>query len=392
MNHRRASPSPPTSATSTHEALLRAIGDDPDDDGPRLVYADWLEEYGLPERAELILVCEAMRRLPVFADDYWRLKARRDELRPKCPTDWRAATGYDGSRYDPVFRDGIPPDVKGRWRLIRAFAERWHGLPLGDVGGRRDEIRAVEARLGRQLPPSVREYVAYAHDVAPPGRFPVVHRDVYTMQPLNGQPALSIMEIGEGDYQWAIRDRDLGLLDPPVYGYYAEYAGGGDEALYQPAEQEGPEDETLTEFVLGFVEGYKPDAGRFRTTVRDPGWLREQLANAFPVRLARGRGTTYEGDGILVDLYPAHHGPGFDLGVCVHRLATWERVPGFLWPYARHTHMRGGMFLSEQDREQIWGHGGDRPPAELPDPPPPPLRGPAAEAPPGLVGEDDIPF
>ena len=36
------------------EALLRAVVDDPENDTPRLVYADWLDENGQPERAELI--------------------------------------------------------------------------------------------------------------------------------------------------------------------------------------------------------------------------------------------------------------------------------------------------------------------------------------------------
>lgn len=38
------------------DALLRAILDEPADDAPRLVYADWLEENGQPERAEFIRV------------------------------------------------------------------------------------------------------------------------------------------------------------------------------------------------------------------------------------------------------------------------------------------------------------------------------------------------
>ena len=42
-----------------HEAFLRAIFDAPADDLPRLVYADFLDENGLSERAELIRVqCE----------------------------------------------------------------------------------------------------------------------------------------------------------------------------------------------------------------------------------------------------------------------------------------------------------------------------------------------
>ena len=35
-----------------HEAFLRAIYDTPDDDTPRLIYADFLEERGEPERAK----------------------------------------------------------------------------------------------------------------------------------------------------------------------------------------------------------------------------------------------------------------------------------------------------------------------------------------------------
>src|SRR6476620_2551512 len=41
------------------DAFLRAIIANPDDDLPRLVYADWLDEHGEPERAEFIRVqCE----------------------------------------------------------------------------------------------------------------------------------------------------------------------------------------------------------------------------------------------------------------------------------------------------------------------------------------------
>jgi uncharacterized protein (TIGR02996 family) len=43
-------------------AFLRTILDSPEDDGPRLVYADWLEEAGDGERAEFIRVqCELAR-------------------------------------------------------------------------------------------------------------------------------------------------------------------------------------------------------------------------------------------------------------------------------------------------------------------------------------------
>src|SRR5436309_6205981 len=42
--------------------LLAAIRAAPEDDAPRLVYADWLDENGQPERAEFIRVqCELAR-------------------------------------------------------------------------------------------------------------------------------------------------------------------------------------------------------------------------------------------------------------------------------------------------------------------------------------------
>jgi uncharacterized protein (TIGR02996 family) len=346
----------------TDDAFLAAILATPHDAAPRLIYSDWLDEQGEHDRAELIRVCEGMRGLPNFSDGYWRLKTRRDVLRPRCPPDWLARTGYDGSRYDPLYRDGIPPDWKGRWRLIREYAERWHGLAMGDVGGRLEEVRAEEQRLG-PLPPSVREYVAYAHDVAPEFGFGTVHRDEYTMRRMEGHEALSLMIIGEGNVQWAVRDADFALEDPPVHVYYwAE----GDDTRFVPAPV-SPAYPTLTDFVLGFVTAYQPDAGSFAIRMGDPHWVRGELEAAFPVRLARERGTLYEGDGVIASLY-ADHQPGTTLSVCVHRSMTWERVPFFLWHYAAYAHTRGGLFLSEEDRQVSRGHGMDLPPA------PPPLQ------------------
>jgi uncharacterized protein (TIGR02996 family) len=54
-------------------AFLRAIAENPDDDLPRLVYADWLDEHGQPERAEFIRVQIELARMP--PDD-----PRRSEL------------------------------------------------------------------------------------------------------------------------------------------------------------------------------------------------------------------------------------------------------------------------------------------------------------------------
>src|SRR4051812_4506141 len=43
-----------TPATTEESALLRAVVTGPTDDAPRLVYADWCDENGRPDRATLI--------------------------------------------------------------------------------------------------------------------------------------------------------------------------------------------------------------------------------------------------------------------------------------------------------------------------------------------------
>jgi uncharacterized protein (TIGR02996 family) len=70
------------------EALLRAVCEFPDDDTPRLVFADWLQEHGDEERAEFIrLQIEAAR---LAADDKRRssLVARATELEEKHGAVW----------------------------------------------------------------------------------------------------------------------------------------------------------------------------------------------------------------------------------------------------------------------------------------------------------------
>jgi uncharacterized protein (TIGR02996 family) len=51
------------------DAFLRAIWESPDDDSPRLVFADWLDEHGEPDRAELIRAQCHLERLPGTSPD-----------------------------------------------------------------------------------------------------------------------------------------------------------------------------------------------------------------------------------------------------------------------------------------------------------------------------------
>src|SRR4051812_25885328 len=62
------------------DAFLRAIIDNPDDDLPRLVYADWLDEHGDPDRAEFIRLQCAMARPPMTKAEFEQRFGRSDEL------------------------------------------------------------------------------------------------------------------------------------------------------------------------------------------------------------------------------------------------------------------------------------------------------------------------
>jgi uncharacterized protein (TIGR02996 family) len=70
-------------------AFLRTIVADPDNDVPRLVYADWLDEHGQPERAEFIRVQIELARCPRTHRDYERLAERDRQLRAEWEEQWR---------------------------------------------------------------------------------------------------------------------------------------------------------------------------------------------------------------------------------------------------------------------------------------------------------------
>lgn len=70
------------------DALLAAIRDNPDDDTPRLVYADWLDENGEPARAEFIRVeCESART-DRDSPAYPKLLGRSDRLMAAHSAAW----------------------------------------------------------------------------------------------------------------------------------------------------------------------------------------------------------------------------------------------------------------------------------------------------------------
>jgi uncharacterized protein (TIGR02996 family) len=106
---------------SEDAALLRAIIEEPDEDAHRLVYADWLDEHGQPDRAEFIrLHC----RLERFYDgDPFTAGFAAEHLKPEQRRAWLgplATLGiYDGADGSPVFQYRM----RGALLFRRGFVE-----------------------------------------------------------------------------------------------------------------------------------------------------------------------------------------------------------------------------------------------------------------------------
>src|SRR5262249_46481415 len=88
--------------------LLQAIREAPDDDAPRLVYADWLDDHNEPQRAELIRVQCELARIPLGLRAS-QLRHREQELLAEHGADWAAplAPFVSGS----TFRRGLLEQV-----------------------------------------------------------------------------------------------------------------------------------------------------------------------------------------------------------------------------------------------------------------------------------------
>src|SRR5262245_51766324 len=71
------------------KGLLADICDNPDEDGPRLVYADWLEDHGDPDRAEFIRAQIQLARLPPADPARRGLAAREKALLVAHGEAWR---------------------------------------------------------------------------------------------------------------------------------------------------------------------------------------------------------------------------------------------------------------------------------------------------------------
>lgn len=73
---------------ATDLAFRRSILATPEDDAPRLIYADWLDEHDDAERAEFIRLQVRLARMGGHESDYTRLMLRAEELRQPSHVEW----------------------------------------------------------------------------------------------------------------------------------------------------------------------------------------------------------------------------------------------------------------------------------------------------------------
>jgi uncharacterized protein (TIGR02996 family) len=127
-----------------NEAFLEAIREHPDDDAPRLIYADWLEEHGQPERAEFIRVQCERARLPEGSPRWWDLECREKQLWETHQAEWF------GSLAESVNRSFCR---RGFLESIALDAERF--LAEGPSLFRLEPIRNAELQHVRSVLPTL---------------------------------------------------------------------------------------------------------------------------------------------------------------------------------------------------------------------------------------------
>jgi hypothetical protein len=196
------------------------------------------------------------------------------------------------------------------------YTERWNRLPpLPDVGGRIKEIEATEERLGRTLPPSLREWVAFAYDVHSIPSYNGVLRFGYHLGWLRRGSVLSLLgQDDDSDVHWQINDCDLNQADPQVFF---------EEGLATHATPK-----TVTQLALSCCLSM----GRsYSANVSDAEPLLFDLVTAFKVRFKFANVRIFESENLTVRLYGRP--TGHLLQVDVYKTLARDQIPRCLWDY-----------------------------------------------------------
>jgi uncharacterized protein (TIGR02996 family) len=205
-------------------ALLAAIREAPDDDAPRLVYADWLDEHGQPERAEFIRVqCElarselpALRRreaeLLIAHHDAFAARLAAPGLRFRFERGFIVAFGHAGVFVDRNRRSGV-------MYLMRFFPDglaitaAWPLRPVEEV---LNDLRRENENSGRYtLAPDERPAGISFSTLSPHTGYRIDYRGIFK------KTFLHIETRGSDDSRW-FRPRRYKLEPIPGFDSFAE--------------------------------------------------------------------------------------------------------------------------------------------------------------------------
>ncbi|MBT1700278.1 hypothetical protein KK083_25550 [Fulvivirgaceae bacterium PWU4] len=112
-----------------------------------------------------------------------------------------------------------------------------------------EKINSVEAKAGRTLPPSLKEWICFIEHMLKTDQW--IFRDSYDISFSEKFQAVTLMIQGEADYYWAVKIENLSFEDPPVDGYLLDYEGDTGDFLHHELKAH-----RLTSFVLKYLLDY----------------------------------------------------------------------------------------------------------------------------------------
>jgi uncharacterized protein (TIGR02996 family) len=140
--------------SSKARSFLEDIIAHPDDDAPRLILADWLEDHGDSVRAEFIRVQIERARLPEWDARQVRLRLREEELLAEYGDQWKSELPrIEGIRWDEFRRGFVATAQFYRFAVFRDQAGAcWAAAPIEAVSVRwanwRDAIESIAPVAG----------------------------------------------------------------------------------------------------------------------------------------------------------------------------------------------------------------------------------------------------
>lgn len=127
------------------DAFVQAVVEDPDDDAPRLVFADWLDDHGEADRAALIRTQCALAKIDQHDPRRSELERREDDLLAEHGAKWVKAEVPLAFRRANRFRRGFAEHTSGKAETFVARRTHLAALPASSVRLARshpDDLRA----------------------------------------------------------------------------------------------------------------------------------------------------------------------------------------------------------------------------------------------------------